>query len=204
MLVTDLAVYQGSVCLSPLDSGPTTGWWYPPNRPTSHLCFAAKLGAQQIIASYSLCAPVSERGPSTPQLRDTVPLNNNQQTGTMHGPIWTPLSLSPAFQVFRPDDSVVRALAGSQVSLHEHRMAYKNLLAVANADRSDWEQQKAELVGAPGLLPQHTPNAVPCIEGASHLLPVRYGRRHLHALTLHGWVRDPPRWAAWSVGAPCR
>ncbi len=67
-----------------------------------------------------------------------------------HGPMWTPLSLTPAFKVFRPDDSVVRALAGSQVALHEHRLAYNNLLAVANADRNEWGQQKAELVRVQG------------------------------------------------------
>ncbi|KAG2444671.1 hypothetical protein HXX76_001415 [Chlamydomonas incerta] len=47
-----------------------------------------------------------------------------------------------AFNVFRKDDAVVRALQGSQVALHEYRMAYDNLLQVATADRDDWSKQK--------------------------------------------------------------
>lgn len=61
--------------------------------------------------------------------------------------MWSPVPANPvSFIGYKPDQALTAALAGSQVALHEHRLAYENLLAAFTKDRGGWEQQKGSLV----------------------------------------------------------
>lgn len=50
------------------------------------------------------------------------------------------------FQAYRGDDSLVRNLVGTQVALHQQRLAYNTLLACANIESEAWIIERARLV----------------------------------------------------------
>ncbi|GLC40452.1 hypothetical protein PLESTF_000434500, partial [Pleodorina starrii] len=56
---------------------------------------------------------------------------------------WSSLPANaPSFHVFRRDDAVVRTLQGSQVAVHEYRMAYDNILEANRRERYEHEREK--------------------------------------------------------------
>jgi hypothetical protein len=64
----------------------------------------------------------------------------------------------PAFHIFRRDDAVVRTLQGSQVAVHEYRMAYDNILEASRREREEHERDKLRMVK-----PQVNNNQQDCI-----------------------------------------